>query len=64
MVSVDDEAIECVKMETDGMRNYEILRDKDSLLQISSMRLQPILKCGKKYVVLDGAATAFVYEEK
>ena len=61
---VDKDAIECVEIQTGGARNVEVLKNKDSLLQISSMRVQPILKCGKKYAVIDGAGTAYVYEEK
>jgi len=64
MDEVDKEAIECVKIETDGARNTEVLKDKDSLLQISRMRDQPILKCGKQYAVVDGAGTAYIYEDK
>jgi len=64
MNEIDKEAIECVKIETDGARNTEVLKDKDSLLQISRMRDQPILKCGKTYAVIDGAGTAYIYEEK
>lgn len=63
MTSVDEDAIECVKI-ADGTRNDVFLKNKDSLLRISMMRDQPILKCGKKYAVLDGAATAYIYEEK
>jgi hypothetical protein len=63
MVSVDEDAIECVEI-TNGTRNDVHLKNKDSLLKIRMLRDQPILKCGKKYTVLDGAATAYVYEEK
>jgi hypothetical protein len=61
---VDKDAIECIKIETAGARNVELLKNKDSLLQISRMRDQPILKCGKTYAVVDGAGTAYIYEEK
>jgi hypothetical protein len=64
MDEVDKGAIECVKMEIGGARNTEVLKNKDSLLQISLMRDQPILRCGKKYAILDGQATAYSYEEK
>lgn len=65
MNEVDKVAIECVKLQTEGSRNTEqVLRNKDSLLRISMMRDQPILKFGKKYAVLDGEAIAYVYEEK
>jgi len=64
MDKVDEDAIECVKIETDGARNTEVLKNKDSLLQIRMMRDQPILKCGKKYAVIDGAGTAYIYEER
>ena len=58
MDEVDKEAIECVEMQTGGARNIEILKNKDSLLQISMMRNQPILKCGKQYAVVDGAGNS------
>jgi hypothetical protein len=61
---VDKDAIECIKIETAGARNIELLKKKDSLLQIRTMRDQPILKCGKTYAVVDGAGTAYIYEEK
>jgi len=64
MDEVDKEAIECVEMQTGGARNIEILKNKDSVLQISRMRNQPILKCGKQYAVVDGAGTAYIYEDK
>jgi hypothetical protein len=64
MDKVDEDAIECVEIQTEGARNTEILKRKDSLLRIRIMRDQPILKCGKKYAVLDGEATAYVDEEK
>jgi hypothetical protein len=63
MVSVDEDAIECVEI-INGARNDVRLKNKDSLLRIGMLRDQPILKCGKKYTVLDGAATAYIYEEK
>jgi hypothetical protein len=49
---------------TNGARNTEVLKNKDSPHRISLMKAQPMLKCGKKYVVIDGAATACTYEEK
>ena len=64
MDEVDKEATECVAIQTAGARNIEVLRNKDSLLQISRMRDQPILKCGKKYAVVDGPGTAYIYEDK
>ena len=65
MDEVDKVAIECVKLQTGGPHNTEqVLKNRDSLLRISMMRDQPILKCGKKYVVLDGEATVYVYEDK
>lgn len=63
MASVDEDAIECVEI-INGARNDVHLKNKDSLLRISMMKGQPILKCGKKYVVLDGQATGYTYEEK
>jgi hypothetical protein len=63
MVSVDEDAIDCVEI-INGARNDVRLKNKDSLLRIGMLRDQPILKCGKKYTVLDGAATAYIYEEK
>jgi hypothetical protein len=63
MVSVDEDAIECVEI-TNGARNDVHLKNKDSLLRISMMKDQPILRCGKKYAVLDGQATAYIYEEE
>ena len=63
MVSVDEDAIECVKI-LNGARNDVHLKNKDSLLRISMMRDQPILRCGKEYAVIDGAGTAYIYEEK
>jgi hypothetical protein len=65
MHEVDRVAIECVKLQTEGPHNTtQILKDKDSLLRISMMRDQPILKCGRKYVVLDGEATVYIYEKE
>jgi hypothetical protein len=64
MDEVEKVAIECVEIGTGGARNTEVLKNKDSLLQISFMRDQPILRCGKMYAVLDGQATAYIYEEK
>jgi hypothetical protein len=64
MDEVDKDAIECVEIQTAGARNIEILKNKKSLLQIRLMRDQPILKCGKQYAVIDGAGTAYIYEEK
>jgi hypothetical protein len=64
MDEVDKEAIECVEMQTGGARNIEVLKNKDSVLQISRMRNQPILKCGKQYAVVNGAGTAYIYEDK
>jgi hypothetical protein len=64
MDKVDEDAIECVEIQTEGARNTEVLKHKDSLLRIRIMRDQPILKCGKKYAVLDGQATAYIYEDK
>jgi pyruvate/2-oxoacid:ferredoxin oxidoreductase alpha subunit len=49
---------------THCMMDLQVLKDKDSLLRISMMRDQPILKCGKNYAVLDGEAIAYIYEEK
>jgi hypothetical protein len=63
LVSVDEDAIECVQI-INGARNDVRLKNKDSLLQIRTMRDQPILKCGKTYVVIDGTGTAYIYEEK
>jgi hypothetical protein len=37
---------------------------KESLLRISMMKNQPILKCGTKYAVFDGDGTAYIYEEQ
>jgi hypothetical protein len=65
MDKVDKVAIECVKLQTNGSRNTEqVLKNKDSLLRISMIRDQPILKCGQKYAVLDGEATVYVYEDR
>jgi hypothetical protein len=65
MDEVDKVAIDCVKLETQGSRNTEqVVKDKDSLLRISMIRNQPILKCGKKYAVLDGEATVYLYENR
>jgi hypothetical protein len=64
MDEVDKGVIECVKIGPLGTRNDVYLKNKDSLLQISRLRDQPILKCGKRYAVLDGEATAYVYEEE
>jgi hypothetical protein len=65
MDEVDKVAIECVKLETQGSRNTEqVLKSKDSLLRISMIRSQPILKCEKKYAVLDGEATVYIYDDK
>jgi hypothetical protein len=62
--TVDKEAIECIEIQTAGARMVEVLKNKDSLLRISMMRDQPILKCGKQYAVIDGAGTAYIYEHK
>jgi hypothetical protein len=62
--AVDKEAIECVEIQTGGTRDTEVLKNKDSLLQISRMRDQPILKCGKQYAVVDGTGTAYIYKEE
>ena len=64
MPSVDEEAVECVELETGGVRSHEMVKHKESLLRISQMRQQPILKCGKQYAVIDGAGTAYIYDEK
>ena len=64
MDEIDRVAIECVEIVTGGARNIETLKNKDSLLQISMMRDQPILKCGKQYAVIDGAGIACVYEDR
>jgi hypothetical protein len=62
---VDKIAIECVRIQTSGSNtNEQVLKNKDSLLQISIVRNQPILRCGKKYAVVDGSATAYIYEDK
>jgi hypothetical protein len=62
--TVDKEAIECVKIAPLGTRSDVYLKNKDSLLRISMLRDQPILKCGKQYAVVDGAGIAYVYEEQ
>jgi hypothetical protein len=64
MDEVDNVAIECVKIGPLGTRNDVYLREKDSLLRISLIRNQPILKCEKQYMVVDGAGTAYIYEEE
>jgi hypothetical protein len=64
MDKVDEDAIECVEIQTEGARNTEVIKHKDSLLRIRMMRDQPILKCGKQYAVIDGAGTAYIYEHK
>jgi hypothetical protein len=65
MDEVDKVAIECAKLQTESSRNTtQVLKSKDSLLRISMIRNQPVLKCGKIYAVLDGEATVYIYEEK
>jgi hypothetical protein len=64
LANVDSQAIDCVKLETGGTRDTEVLKNKESLLLISAMRQQPILRCGKRYAVIDGAGTAYIYEDK
>ena len=61
MANVDEQAIECLKLETAGTRDTEILKRKESLLLISAMRQQSILKCGKRCAVVDVSGTAHVY---
>jgi hypothetical protein len=63
MSQVEKEAIECVNI-ANGARNDVHLKSKDSLLQISRMTGQPILRHERTYMVLDGQATAYIYEEK
>jgi hypothetical protein len=63
MNQVDKDAIECANI-ANGARNDVHLKNKDSLLQISRMTGQPILRQEKTYMVLDGQATAYIYEEK
>jgi hypothetical protein len=63
MDEVDKEAIECTKIAPLGTRNDVYLKSKDSLELIRIMRDQPILKCGNKYTLVDGA-TAYIYEDK
>jgi hypothetical protein len=63
LASVDEDAVECVKI-SNGARNDVYLKDKDALIRIGMMRTQPILKCGKMYAVIDGAGTAYIYEEQ
>jgi hypothetical protein len=65
MDEIDKVAIECVKLQTEGSRNTtQVLKSKDSLLRISMIRSQPILKSGKTYAVLDGEATVYTYQEE
>jgi hypothetical protein len=64
MPSVDEQAIEFLKINVGRTRDEECVKNKESLGIISAMRQQPILKCGKKYAVIDGVATAYIYEEK
>ena len=64
MASVDERAIECDEVERDRATNMVYLKNKESLLLISEMRRQPILKCGKSYILLDGEATAYTYGPK
>lgn len=61
---IDESAVECLELQTEGTRNTEVLKNKVSLLLVSEMRGQPILRCGKRYAVVDGTGTAYVYEEK
>lgn len=64
MATVEEQGIEYHRVETCGTRDVEVLNHKDSLRVISEMRQQLILKCWKRYAVIDGAATAYIYEEK
>jgi hypothetical protein len=61
MDEFDTVVFECVKI-SNGTRNDVFL--KNSLLDIAIMKYQPILKCGKMHVILDGQATAYTYEDK
>jgi hypothetical protein len=63
LIDVDEQAIECHKIATDGARDTEVVKSKESLQVISALRHQPILKCGKQYAVIDGQ-TAYIYEDK
>lgn len=45
-------------------RTDVFIRDKQSLVLISILKGQPIIRCGNRYVVVDGTATAYIYEEK
>jgi hypothetical protein len=60
---MDEVVFECVKI-NNGTRNDVFLKNKDSLFDIGILTRQPIFKCGKKYVVLEGQSTAYIYQEQ